>query len=167
MLDENEENSIIKAVFRHIDSVQAEEGYSFCVFESTHIQTRNIEYFAKDTALPCLSIWDINTKPRNIHESLLGYDSLKNKTNFILFTRKESQAISEGKTEFWSEFRKQHPEVKGIIGLSRPGISSDHKTALIDIGFNFGWLFGNGSLYKLNKIDGVWYVEEIYYTWIS
>jgi hypothetical protein len=68
----------------------------------------------------------------------------------------------------WDRFHRAFPQAKGILYLSRPGYSSDGRTAVVDVGSGCGSLCGAGFLWVL-KADaaGHWTVERMIPTWVS
>jgi hypothetical protein len=93
---------------------------------------------------------------------------LKVKLNFL--SKDELDKIFEKRGEKydgWEAFRKKYQGAGEIITLSRVGFSPDKSHALLFLGYQCGWLCGQGNYILLMKKDGEWKVEKKSMTWVS
>jgi hypothetical protein len=67
----------------------------------------------------------------------------------------------------WQYYYNQYPESNGLITLSRPGFSSDGKTAVVKLGWQFSGDGGLGYIFVLKKYDDIWLVRYSFNTWVS
>jgi hypothetical protein len=67
----------------------------------------------------------------------------------------------------WKAFRRAFPHGGGIVSISRAGLSSDGRWALIYAGRQSDWLAGAGYYYVLRFDRGVWRVVYERMLWVS
>jgi hypothetical protein len=67
----------------------------------------------------------------------------------------------------WFNFYNTFPNTDGLTQLSVVAYNSDNTKALVDVGLICGPLCGNGTLFYLEKLNGVWVIKKTVDTWIS
>jgi hypothetical protein len=67
----------------------------------------------------------------------------------------------------WIQFYNIHPNTYGLNQFSAIAYNSDKTKALVETGFACGPLCGQGTLYYLEKVNGLWVIKKTVDTWIS
>jgi len=67
----------------------------------------------------------------------------------------------------WASFYKNYPDVEGYLIISRPGISTDKKWAIIFYEIQQNSLDGEGKFVLFKKISNKWKVIESINKWVS
>jgi hypothetical protein len=67
----------------------------------------------------------------------------------------------------WDQFYDLYPNSQGELQLSQVGFNSHYDQALVYAGNQSYWLAGSGSLFLLEKVDGLWQVQDEIMVWIS
>jgi hypothetical protein len=88
-------------------------------------------------------------------------------TRYLLFSEKDMQDLFQINQSGWDVFYNRYPEAPGIITLSRVGFNEQMDQALVYLGIQSHWLAGSGNFFLLNKIDGVWVIDQQVMTWVS
>ena len=84
----------------------------------------------------------------------------------VFWAREESNAVFTDMNG-WKKFYELHPNSGGILTLSAVGFSNDGTQALVYFARTCGSLCGEGSLYILNKVNGVWMIQRKQNAWVS
>lgn len=70
-------------------------------------------------------------------------------------------------SEYWSEqFYQEFPHNMGLVVLSGVGFNPSHSQAVFHID-HFCGLCGGGRYVLMEKIDGVWRVQDEHYLWVA
>lgn len=102
-----------------------------------------------------------NDAPHPIHSNMaLG-------ASYVLLNQADMALIFAPNRDGWQSFYTQYPEAPGIISLSRAGFNDQLDQALVYVGVMSHYLAGAGYLILLNKVDGVWKIDQQVMTWIS
>ena len=86
---------------------------------------------------------------------------------YILLTPDEKNQIFAVNTSGWDVFYTRYPNSPGLTTISRIGFNADFTQALVYAGTQSHWLAGAGYYVLLNKVDGVWKIDQQIMTWIS
>jgi hypothetical protein len=88
-------------------------------------------------------------------------------STYVLLSQTEMAQIFSQNQDGWQLFYEQYPDAPGITTLSRVGFNTTLDQALVYIGTMSHYLAGAGYYVLLNKVNGVWLVDQQVMTWIS
>lgn len=97
-----------------------------------------------------------------------GYSFNSPSTKVVLISESEwnyffNSDIQNG----WIAYHNTHPNVFGYHQLSAVAYNSNKTKALVETGVFCGLLCGQGTLFYLEKVDGLWVIKKTVDTWIS
>ena len=98
---------------------------------------------------------------KNVKAQIVWPDLQKHLKVVFLSQQEEKSLFSarREKHDGWDKFYTKYPKSPGIITLSRIGFNHDGTMAMIYLGWQGGWLAGEGQIYVLRKQNGKW-VEQ-------
>jgi len=85
----------------------------------------------------------------------------------VLISRKGEIQLSAENRRFWKEFYKRYSDAAGLIHFSRIGFNKGKTRALLYAEFSRASLWGEGTLYILEKHAGQWTIINYSNLWIS
>jgi hypothetical protein len=88
-------------------------------------------------------------------------------TPYVLLTRDHMTRLFNQNQDGWQLFYEQYPGSPGITTLSQVGFNIAFTQALVYVGTMSHWLAGAGYFVLLNKVNGVWVVDQKVMSWIS
>ena len=86
---------------------------------------------------------------------------------YVLISQAELEGLFPGGEADWGVFRARYPDAGGYWSLSRVGFNADLTQALVYLGGMGDYLAGEGNYYLMNKVNGVWTVDQTVMVWIS
>jgi hypothetical protein len=86
---------------------------------------------------------------------------------YVLISQAELDGLFPGGEADWGGFRARYPDAGGYQSLSRVGFNADLTQALVYRGAMADYLAGGGNYYLMNKVNGVWTVDQTVMVWIS
>jgi hypothetical protein len=86
---------------------------------------------------------------------------------YVLISQAELHGLFPGGEADWGVFRARYPDARGYQSLSRVGFNADLAQALVYLGGMADYLAGEGDYYLMNKVNGVWTVDQTVMVWIS
>ena len=86
---------------------------------------------------------------------------------YVLISQAELHGLLPGGEADWGVFRARYPDARGYQSLSRVGFNADLAQALVYLGGMADYLAGEGDYYLMNKVNGVWTVDQTVMVWIS
>jgi hypothetical protein len=86
---------------------------------------------------------------------------------YVLLSQAEMALIFSPNRDGWQAFYEQYPDAPGITTFSRVGFNTTLDQALVYVGTMSHYLAGAGYFVLLNKVNGVWIVDQQMMTWIS
>jgi hypothetical protein len=88
-------------------------------------------------------------------------------SGYALLSQAEMSQIFSQNRDGWQVFYEQYPDAPGITSLSRVGFNMSLDQALVYVGTISHYLAGSGYFVLLNKVNGLWIVDQQVMTWIS
>jgi hypothetical protein len=88
-------------------------------------------------------------------------------SGYVLLSQAEMTQIFSQNRDGWAFFYELHPDAPGITTLSRVGFNDALDQALVYVGTMSHYLAGAGYFVLLQKVNGVWIVDQQVMTWIS
>jgi hypothetical protein len=86
---------------------------------------------------------------------------------YALLSQDEITSIFNVNQDGWQVFYERYPDARGILTFSRVGFDAALDQALVYIGNQSQALAGSGHYVLLNKVNGVWTIDQKVMTWIS
>jgi hypothetical protein len=86
---------------------------------------------------------------------------------YVLISQAELGGLFPGGEADWGVFRARYPDAWGYQSLSRVGFNADLTQALVYLGGEVDYLAGEGDYYLMNKVNGVWTVDQTVMVWVS
>lgn len=86
---------------------------------------------------------------------------------YALLSQDEITSIFSVNQDGWQVFYERYPDARGILTFSRVGFDAALDQALVYIGNQSQALAGSGHYVLLNKVNGVWTIDQKVMTWIS
>lgn len=107
-----------------------------------------------------------NFRVRNVTATLLSND-MNLGAGYVLLHQSDLNQIFAQNQDGWQVFYERFPDAPGILSLSRVGFNAHFDQALVYLGIQSQWLNGSGHYFLLEKVKGIWTIDQTVQTWIS
>jgi hypothetical protein len=133
--------------------------------DSPHIDVDalNLQLAANGRGIPP----DVRTDFSEKNKSTCMIELFAGIPNLRYISKREEGLIFRVPSKGWSKFHKRYGKEAEILWLSRVGFNPEKTLALLHVSGGMGPMAGGGTLYLLERKDGVWVIKSQIQTWAT